>query len=60
MISAGVKDSVNMFSGVILGDWSDYGDTSIDPIGLYGFSHGIQTFGFKVDGTGFIGAAGAG
>ncbi len=60
MLSAGVKDSENRFSGVLLGDWSEYGDDSIDPIGLYGFAHGIQTYGFKVDGTGFIGAAGDG
>ena len=60
MLSAGVKDTKNRFSGVIMGDWSDYGDTSIDPIGLYGFKEGVQTFGFKNDGTGFIGKAGYG
>lgn len=60
MLSAGVKDRKNRFSGVMMGDWSDYGDSSIDPIGLYGFKEGVQTFGFKADGTGFIGSAGYG
>lgn len=60
MISAGTKDTRNRFTGVIMGDWADKGDASIDPVGLYGFSHGTQTFGFKTDGTGFIGAAGHG
>lgn len=60
MLSAGTKDTRNRFTGVIMGDWSDYGDDSIEPIGLYGFAHGTQTFGFKTDGTGFIGAAGYG
>ena len=60
MISAGTKDAANRFTGVMMGDWNEKGDTSIDPVGLYGFAHGVQTFGFKTDGTGFIGAAGRG
>ena len=60
MLSAGVKDTKNRFTGVLLGDWSTQGDTSIDPIGLYGFNTGEQTFGFKTDGSGFIGKAGYG
>ena len=60
MLAAGTKDTRNRFTGVMMGDWSSKGDSSIDPIGLYGFSHGAQTFGFKIDGTGFIGPAGRG
>jgi len=60
MLAAGVKDTKNRFNGIMMGDWSDYGDTSIDPIGLYGFQEGVQSFAFKNDGTGFIGKAGHG
>ena len=60
MIGAGTKDTRNRFTGVIMGDWHEYGDESIDPVGLYGFNHGVQTYSFKTDGTGFIGAAGRG
>lgn len=60
MISAGVKDSNNSFTGVIMGDWSDRGDTSLDVPGLYGLKYGAQVFGFRTDGTGFIGKSGRG
>ena len=60
MVSAGSKDAENRFTGVMLGDWIDYGNSSIDIVGLYGFNAGVQMFGFKADGTGFIGKAGKG
>lgn len=60
MVSAGSKDSDNRFTGVIMGDWADNGDTSIDDVGIYGFERGAQVFGLKTDGTGFIGKAGKG
>lgn len=60
MMSAGTKDSQNKFTGVIMGDWEQKGDFSLDIPGLYGFTKGEQTFGFKTDGTGFIGKASAG
>ena len=60
MISAGTKDSQNRFTGVMMGDWKDKGDASLESEGLYGFQNGIQSFGFKTDGTGFIGQAGNG
>lgn len=59
-IAAGTKDSRNRFTGVMLGDWAEYGDESLEMAGLYGFQQGIQTFGFKRDGTAFIGKAGGG
>jgi hypothetical protein len=31
-----------------------------DGIGLYGFHQGAQSFGFKIDGTAFLGKAGKG
>lgn len=60
MIAAGTKDQKNRFTGVMLGDWHEKGDSSLDVAGLYGFSTGTQSFGLKTDGTGFIGPAGAG
>ena len=60
MISAGTKDAKNRFTGVMMGDWHEKGDDSLDIPGLYGFSGGEQSFGFKTDGTGFIGPAGYG
>lgn len=60
MIAAGTKDQKNRFTGVMMGDWSEKGDSSLDIPGLYGFNAGAQSFGFKTDGTGFIGPAGEG
>lgn len=60
MIASGSKDNNNKFTGVMMGDWHTKGDESIDTPGLYGYNKGAQTFGFKTDGTGFIGGSGKG
>lgn len=60
MLAAGSKNSDNTFTGVILGNWAERGDSSLDIPGLYGLQNGEQTFGFKTDGTGFIGKSGRG
>lgn len=60
MMSAGSKDQNNRFTGVIMGDWTDNADSSMQDVGLYGFSKGVQVFGLKTDGTGFIGKSGKG
>lgn len=60
MIAAGTKDKKNRFTGVMMGDWSEKGDESLDVTGLYGFQAGSQTFAFKQNGTGFIGPSGKG
>lgn len=60
MISAGTKDSRNRFTGIMMGDWHEKGDESLDTPGLYGFKSGEQSFGFKTDGSGFIGSSGYG
>lgn len=60
MIAAGTKDAKNRFTGVMMGDWHEKGDESLDIPGLYGFAGGAQSFGFKTDGTGFIGTSGYG
>ncbi len=60
MISAGAKDSENRFTGVIMGDWAEKGDSSLNVPGLYGFKYGDQAFAFKTDGSGYIGRSGRG
>lgn len=59
-IATGTKDNSGRFTGIMMGDWSAYGDESVDTTGIYGFENGQETFGFLKDGSGFIGAAGAG
>ena len=59
MIGAGKKDSENRFNGVMMGDIQD-AISSITTLGLYGFNKGVQSFGWKIDGTGFIGKSGQG
>lgn len=60
MIAAGTKDQRNRFTGVMMGDWHEKADESLNTPGLYGFNAGQQSFGFKTDGTGFIGPSGEG
>jgi len=41
MVSAGSKDQNNRFTGVMMGDWTDNADSSMQDVGLYGFSKGV-------------------
>jgi hypothetical protein len=59
MMGAGVKNSDNTFSGVLMGEVGTKLDSNLQ-IGLYGYNHGQQAFGFKEDGTAFIGKSGRG
>lgn len=59
-VVAGKKNDDNTFSGVIMGDWKSTNDNDIDGIGLFGFYKGTSSFGFKNDGTAFIGKSGGG
>ena len=60
MIAAGTKDASNRFTGVMMGDWHAKGDESLDVPGLYGYDKGAQAFGFKTDGSAFLGKSGRG
>lgn len=61
MVGAGRKETDNSFSGVLMGDIQTGTESSItDSVGLYGYHHGAQSFGFKVDGTAFIGKSNTG
>ena len=59
MIGAGKKENDNSYSGVLMGDVKCALD-DITKIGLYGFNFGLQSFGWTIDGKGFIGKAGQG
>lgn len=61
-IAAGRKESDdNTFSGVMIGDWgSESSLLNRGETGIWGYHHGIQSFGFKDDGTAFIGKPGKG
>lgn len=60
--SAGKKEDNNTFTGVMIGDWSKTdSDSSISTTtGIYGFHQGAMSYGFKDDGTAFIGKDGGG
>ena len=61
MMGAGRKNENNKFDGVLMGDiLAGSGDSAIQKIGLYGYQDGQQSFGFKIDGTAFIGKSGYG
>ena len=65
-VVAGKKEDDNTFSGVMMGDWSgNDGRSSVekpftDNTGIYGFQKGVASFGFRDDGTAFIGKPGKG
>jgi hypothetical protein len=63
MVGAGKKEEDNTFSGVLMGDvagGAGFDERNHKGMGLYGFNHGEQSFGFNIDGTAFIGKAGRG
>lgn len=54
-IGAGVKNSDNTFTGVVMGK-----DSTQKKIGLYGYEGGHNTFGLKADGEAYFGKSGSG
>ena len=59
-IGAGSKNADNQFSGVFMGKVGDKLDDTSAQHGLYGFHKGVQAFGFRENGTAFIGKPGSG
>ena len=57
MMAAGTKDNNNAFTGVVMGKVKLDKNKPAEN-GLFGFKEGSETFGFKSDGTGFIGSSG--
>jgi hypothetical protein len=62
MLGAGSKNNENQFSGVLIGDVAEGTDLNTAPqyTGIYGFKDGIMSFGFRDNGTAFIGESGRG
>ena len=59
-IAAGKKNKYdNTFSGVLMGELGTV-NGGASSTGIYGFHHGATSFGFKDDGTAFIGKSGYG
>lgn len=54
-VGAGTKDSLNRFTGVVMGK-----DSGQDKVGLYGYQEGVNTFGLMEDGIAFFGASSGG
>lgn len=62
MVGAGFKNTDNTFSGVLMGDIEagSVSQDNKDGVGLYGYHHGVQSFGLNIDGTAFFGKSGRG
>jgi hypothetical protein len=61
MLGAGIKNSNNTFSGVIMGERRKIEDgTNVSDIGIFGFDNGIQSYEFNINGTARLGAPGGG
>jgi hypothetical protein len=56
----GKKNEDNSFSGVTLGELKDFASGNSIETGILGFHHGEQSYGFRDDGTAFIGKSGTG
>lgn len=54
-VGAGTKDSLNRFTGVVMGK-----DSGQNKVGLYGYQAGVNTFGLMEDGIAFFGASSGG
>lgn len=59
MMGAGYKDRYNRFNGILIGDVKSTVDKGADT-GIFGYGEGVQSFGFKTDGTAFLGKSGKG
>ena len=61
MMGAGYKDNQNRFFGVLMGDMGPVGEDEntgnpyYTGTGIYGFNEGEKSFGFNINGNGFIG-----
>lgn len=60
MVGAGKKEGDNTFTGVLMGDVATGADINTAQTGVFGYHHGVQSFGLKDDGTAFFGKPGKG
>jgi hypothetical protein len=60
---AGGKDDNNTFTGLVMGELATIKaneEKTVSETGLFGYKQGSQSFGFRTDGTAFIGESGGG
>ena len=63
MVGAGFKDDQNKFNGILMGynkDEANQNNLYYNGTGLYGYNAGVKSFGFNINGYGFIGKTGRG
>lgn len=61
MIGAGFKDAENRFNGVLMGNVAKkIGVGHSADTGVFGYNEGEQSFGFRIDGSAFLGKSGHG
>jgi hypothetical protein len=58
-MGSGVKNEDNTFTGIVMGEMSKVNEEK-NQVGLYGYHHGVESFGFNSNGTAFLGKSGAG
>ena len=59
-IGAGIKNSDNTFTGVVMGQNSSSDTTLNNKTGIFGYQSGVSTFGLLDDGTAFFGSKNGG
>ena len=60
MVGAGLKNSDNTFSGILMGNVEGAAEDNSTGLGIYGYHHGAQSLNLSVDGTAFFGKSGRG
>ena len=60
LVAGDMVGSPKVFSGVVIGDLSTLKPDALTNSGIFGFNQGICSFGFKTDGTAFLGKSGSG
>jgi hypothetical protein len=55
MVGAGLKNSDNTFSGILMGNVEGAAEDNSTGLGIYGYHHGAQSLNLNVDGTAFFG-----
>lgn len=60
MVGAGLKNSDNTFSGILMGNVEGAAEDNSTGLGIYGYHHGAQSLNLNVEGTAFFGKSGRG
>lgn len=60
MVGAGLKNSDNTFSGILMGNVEGAAEDNSTGLGIYGYHHGAQSLNLSIEGTAFFGKSGRG